>query len=291
MTRSPESAEKLRAVGTEASVCDVFDRAGLRRTVAAARPEVVVSQLTAIPPSLHPRRVRRQMAATNRLRTEGTELLLEAARAAGAGRAVVQSVAFVYRPQGTRSAREDEPLYSDCPVSFREMVSAVVTTERLALSAGMEGVVLRYGYFYGPGTIYASDGDFAAAVRRRQVPIVAGGRGAFSFVHVDDAAWATRLAVESAEQGIFNVVDDEPAAVAEWLPHYAQTIGASHPLRVPRWLGRLAAGSYGVYLMCDQRGAANRRARLRLGWRPFHASWRTGFASELSHLASAGARF
>ena len=281
ITRSPEAAARLRADSVEATVCDVFDAQGLRKSLEAARPEVVVSQLTAIPGELNPRRIRREMAATNRLRTEGTELLLDVARAAGTRRAIVQSIAFLYYPEGTRYADEHEPLYTSCPRPFRDMAAAVARTERLARTSGMESIVLRYGYFYGPGSIYDHAGSFARAVRRRRVPIVGNGRGTFSFIHVDDAARATLQAVEGGPSGIYNVVDDDPAMVAEWLPHYAQVLGAPSPISVPEIVGRLAAGPYGTYLMCRQRGAYNWRAKEHLSWRPFHSSWRTGFEWEL----------
>lgn len=269
MTRSAESARRLRERGVEAVECDVYDGERLARVLAEARPEVVVHALTALPKRIDPRRVVRDVGPTNRIRTEGTDRLVAAARGAGARRLVAESVAFAYAPGAPDEAfDEDAPLVTEGP-GAREVVGAVRHLERATLDAGMQGVVLRYGFLYGPGTIYAGpDGAMFVDARKRRLPVVGRGRGRFSFVCVDDAARATVRAVEGDIVGVFNVVEDEAPAAAEWIPAYARALGAKAPLRVPRWVGRLAAGAYGVHLMEELPGASNRRAREVLGWTP-----------------------
>jgi nucleoside-diphosphate-sugar epimerase len=274
LTRRQELSASLEREGASPLVCDVFDRERLREVAVAARPEAVIHQLTALPKRIHPRRVRRQLAPTNRLRTEGTRHLLEAARAAGASRFLAQSVAFGYAPgAGDRLREPDDPLLTDVPAAFAELVGAVASLEEQTTSArDLGGTVLRYGFFTGPGTVYAEDGTFAEDVRRRRVPILGAGSGVFSFIHVDDAADATVAALTSP-QGVYNVVDDGPAPVREWLPAYARALGAPPPRRVPRWLGRLVGGPYAVYLMCELPGVSNAGAKAGLGWRPVHPSF------------------
>ena len=278
MTRSPERAEALRASGAAAVVCDAFDRDGVVAAVAAARPEVVIHQLTDIPPALNMRRYEREMEGNDRLRREGTRNLVDGALAAGSRRVVAQSIAFLYAPSGDAVKTEEAPLYLDAQHGFRRSVEALQELERLVLETeGIEGVVLRYGFFYGPGTAFAPDGPIAATVRKRGFPIVGDGGGVFSFVHVDDAARATVLAVERGRPGAYNVVDDDPAAVREWLPVYAASLSAKPPRRVPKVVARLAAGAYGVDLMTRFRGASNEKAKRELGWEPEYRTWRTGF--------------
>ncbi len=192
-------------------------------------------------------------------------------------------MAFVYTPEGTGPATEDDPLFHDAPADFAAIVNAVESCELATLEApGLDGVVLRYGFFYGPGTVYARGGSFAEDVARRRVPIVGDGGGVFSFVHVNDAAAATVSALKRGAAGVYNIVDDEPATVREWLPRYAELLGARRPFKVPRFMGRLGGGSYAVYLMTQQRGASNAKAREQLGWQPRYASWRDGFHAELA---------
>jgi nucleoside-diphosphate-sugar epimerase len=276
MTRRPERMASLQALGAEAAVCDVFDRGQLETVVRAAGAEIVVHQLTSLPPRIDPRRVDRDLAATNRLRVEGTRNLVAAAEAAGAKRFIAQSVAFAHRPDGSTSKTEEDPLFLDSPPRYRPLVEAIDSLERQVAAAALESVVLRYGYFYGPGTIYAPGGSFYEDVKRRRMPVVGGGTGIFSFVHLDDAASAT-VAALTGPPGLYQIVDDDPAPVHEWLPYYAEVIGAPPPRRVPVWLTRLAVGSFGVTMMLEQRGASNRRAREVLGWEPAFASWRRGF--------------
>ena len=263
--------------GTEPAVADALDREATADAVSRARPDIVVHQLTALPRETKPRRVRKQMEPTNRLRREGTRNLVAAAD----GRPIVaQSIAFAYEPGGNRIKDEGAPLDLHAPASFREAVEAIADHEGQITDAG--GVVLRYGHLYGPGTVYARDGHTAAMVRRRAYPIVGDGDGIFSFVHARDAAEATVAALELNGPRILNIVDDEPAPVRDWLPEYARLLGARPPWHAPVWLARLLAGEFGVQGLTAQRGASNARARAELGWQPSHASWRDGFAAELA---------
>ena len=276
-TRSEERAEAIRAAGATAAVVDVFDAASLRAAVEAARPEALVHELTSLPDRLDFRK-QGVYEPTNRVRTEGTRILLEAARTAGARRFVCQSIAFAYRPEGARLKTEDDPLMDDIPGNFGSGVRALNEMEATVLGAeGLEGVVLRYGFFYGPGTYYGDDGTTTADVRRRRMPIVGKGTGLFSFVHVDDAADATVAAVERGAPGIYNITDDEPAPMREWLPVFAEAVGAKPPRRVPVWLARFVGGREVPTFALELRGASNEKAKRELGWEPAHPTWRTGF--------------
>lgn len=279
-TRRPERAEAIRAAGAEAAVCDVFDAEALRAAVLAAEPEAVVHALTALPSRIVPRRD--YLAPTNRLRTEGTRNLVEAARAAGARRLLAESVAFFYRPEGSWVKDEEAPPFEDAPGMLGAGAEAIMDLERQVLGAeGMEGLVLRFGWLYGPGTFYASDGSQAADVRRRRAPIIGPGTGTFSFLHVDDAADAIVAALARGGPGAYNVVDDEPAPMREWLPVYAEALGAKPPRRIPVWLARLIAGPM-VGAALEMRGASNAKAKRELDWSPVHPSWRQGFAEDLA---------
>lgn len=279
LTRSEERADELRREGAEAVVCDALNAERLIETLAAARPDAVLHQLTAIPHEIHPRKVGRQFERTNRLRTEGTRNLIEAAKQAGARRVVAQSIAFAYRSVGGPVKAENDPLWIDPPPAYAASLDAIVDLERQVQGTAC-GMVLRYGFFYGPRTAYARDGSIAHRVRRRQFPIVGDGAGVFSFIHVEDAAGATVAALERGAPGVYNIVDDEPTPVREWLPFYAKLLGAPRPRRIPKLVARLVTGRYGVYLMTELRGA-NARAKASLGWSPRHASWRTGFRANL----------
>jgi nucleoside-diphosphate-sugar epimerase len=276
-TRSEARAEAIRAAGATAVVVDALDAAALREAVAAAAPEVVVHELTALPDRFQPRRTD-IYAATNRVRREGTRNLLDAARAAGARRFVCQSIAFACAPGAQPEVLDEQaPLNLDAPPPFGEGVRTVEQMERAVVGAeGLDGLVLRYGWFYGPGTYYADDGSSAADVRKRRFPVIGDGTGLFSFIHVDDAAQATVAAVERGAPGVYNVVDDEPAAMRDWLPAYAEAIGAPPPRRVPVWLARLIAGKM-VAELNRQPGASNAKAKRELGWEPRWKSWREGF--------------
>lgn len=282
MTRSRERADDLVSMGAEPVVCDVYDASGLEAALRQAAPEVVVHQLTALPPAIDPRKLEAQLAATDRIRVEGTRNLVRAAVEAGARRIVAQSLAFAYAPEGGLVKDEDAPLWLEAPWPWRRSVEAVAVLEKeVTATAGIAGVALRYGYFYGPGTAYASDGSSADLVRRRQFPIVGRGSGIFSFIHIDDAAAATVAAIEGGRPGIYNIVDDEPSPLRDWLPSYAQALGAPRPRRVFAFLARLVAGKYGLYAMTAQRGATNAKAKRELGWSPSVATWRTGFPADL----------
>jgi nucleoside-diphosphate-sugar epimerase len=279
MTRSREKEPMIRELGAEPAICDVFDADALEATVRAAKPEVVVHELTDLPPNIDPRKMEEQAAGNDRIRSEGTPNLVRAAVAAGARRVVAQSIAFAYAPKGAQVKREDDPLWDDSPWPWSRSVEALHVLERTVTGTqGIEGVVLRYGFFYGPGTSYAPGGYAYREVGRRRFPVVGKGTGVFSFIHLDDAAAATVAAVERGRPGIYNVVDDEPAPMAEWLPRYAETLGARKPLRVPKLIARLVAGRYAAAMATELRGASNEKAKRELGWTPRHRSWRQGFA-------------
>ena len=273
MTRSEERASGLRSAGAEAAVVDVYDREALTAAVTAARPEVVVNELTDIPPALNPRRYAEQMAGLERIRTEGYRNLVAAAQAAGARKLVAQSIAFVYAP-GDTPADEADALWHDGPEPFAQTLRATVAGEDATLDSGLEPLVLRYGWFYGPNTAYAADGATTAMIRARRFPVVGRGTGVSSFIHVDDAADATAAAVESGATGILNIVDDEPSPLREWLPATAEAIGAPKPRRVPAFVARLAAGRLAAVFSTQQRGVSNARAKEALGWTPAHPTWR-----------------
>ncbi len=271
-SRTEEKVDRLRTLGAEPVVLDLLDPVAVLRTVDVARPDALVHEATALAGMGDIKHFDRTFAATNRLRTEGTDNLLAAVRAVGGGHVVAQSYAgWPYARNGTPVKTEEDPLDPTPVPAMRETLAAIRHLEDAVLAAG--GTVLRYGGLYG-----SPDDVQLEPVRKRRFPIVGDGAGIWSFVHLDDAAAATVLAVERGTPGLFNVVDDEPAPVAEWLPALAAAIGAPAPRRVPRWLGRLAAGESGVALMTDVRGASNAKAKRELGWTLRHPSWRQGFA-------------
>ena len=273
MTRSEERAADLRAAGADAAIVDVYEPEALRAAVVAAEPDVVVNELTDIPRAMNPRKYARMMAGLERIRTEGYRNLTSAAQTAGARRLVAQSISFMYAP-APGPATEDAPLWTDAPDPFGGTVGATAEGERTTLESGLEALVLRYGWFYGPGTVYAPGGSIAKLIKARRYPVVGSGDGVSSFIHVDDAAEATAAAVTSDATGVLNVVDDEPAALEEWLPAVAESMGARRPRRVPSWVARLAVGRFAVAFSEDQRGASNARAKQALGWAPAHPTWR-----------------
>jgi 2-alkyl-3-oxoalkanoate reductase len=278
-TRKEDRAAEIEAAGATAVVCDAMDSDGLGRAVAEAGPEVVVHALTALPGRIDWKSD--PLAATNRLRSEGTRNLIAAAAAAGARRVVAESVAFLYAPRGGWVKDEESPLFTAAPDPFGAAVEALADLERQVLGAeGVEGVVLRFGWFYGPGTSYARDGSQADEARRRRLPVVGKGSGTFSFIHVEDVAAATIAAVEGESRGVFNVVDDEPASLREWLPVYAEALGAKPPRRVPLWLAKLLVGAVASNAV-ELRGASNAKAKRELGWKPRYPSWRQGFREAL----------
>ena len=278
-TRWQARAETIRADGGSPVIVDALQRDAIVAAVGDAQPDAVVHQLTQIPGDINPRRIAHQFEVTDQLRTKGTRHLVYAAQRAGAKRLVGQSIAFAYRwdgPGDVLKTEEDELLGAYAPGSFRHTVDAVADLEAGIL--GANGIVMRYGYFYGPGTSYAaSDGATAARVRRRGFPIVGDGGGVFPFIHVEDAAAATVAAIERGTPGVYNVVDDDPAPLRDWLPLYAQAIGARPPRRVPRFLARMAAGKMAADVATRQQGVSNLKARAELGWEPRYSSWREGF--------------
>ena len=287
MTRSPSKQDLVRGLGARPVVADALDPDAVAQAVASAEPDVIVHQLTALSGKMSARDMRhpdRSFAATmtNRLRTEGTDHLLAAGRAVGARRFVAQSfAAFRFARTGEPVQTEADPLDPNPPVALRVPLEGILHLERAVTTIEWgEGLVLRYGSFYGPGTgiSLAPDAEIPALIRKRRFPIVGDGGGVWSLIHIEDAAAATAAAVERGQPGIYNVVDDEPAPVREWLPVLASALDAKPPRRVPRWLGRLAAGEAATVMMTEVRGASNAKAKRELGWKPRYASWRQGFA-------------
>ena len=284
MTRTEAKREALRRAGAQPVVADALDADAVGQAVGEAEPDVIVHQLTAIPPKIDMRRFDREFALTNRLRTEGTDHLLSAGKAVGVKRFVAQSNVSLYARTGGPVKREDAPVDHDPAPEMREGIAAISHLEEAVTGASWtEGLVLRYGWFYGPGTSIAVNplGSQIEALRKRQLPIVGKGTGIWSFIHIEDAATATVAAVEGGPAGTYNVVDDEPARVSDWVPALAAAVGAKRPWRVPRWVGRLAAGQWGVVAMTELRGADNDLAKRELGWQLRYPSWRQGFVEGL----------
>src|SRR4051794_7803947 len=281
MTRKESNRALLEELGATPVVADALDRDQVAEAVRTARPDVIVHQLTAIG-KVDMRHFDRSFALTNRLRTLGTDNLLSAGQAVGVRRFVAQGIAGygAYARTGGPVKTEEDELDSAPAREMRETLGAIHHLEEVVLGASWtEGIVLRYGAFYGPGTSLAPDEEQFELVRRRKFPLVGDGGGVWSFIHVADAAAATLAAVEHGTRGVYNVVDDDPSPVAEWLPALAQQLGAKQPMRVPRFIGRLFAGEAGVLMMTEVRGAANEKAKRELGWSPTHPSWRRGFAA------------
>jgi nucleoside-diphosphate-sugar epimerase len=278
MTRRESGEARASQLGAVPVIADALDRAEVEAAVRQAAPEAVVHQLTAIG-DIDTRHFERSFAATNRLRIEGTDNLLAAARAVGVRRFVAQSNGgFTYARTGGPVKNEQDPLDHSPVRQMGPMIAAIEHLEKAVLGAAWtEGIVLRYGAFYGPGTSMAPGSEQFELIRKRKFPVVGDGAGVWSFVHIADAAEATVAAVEKGGRGVYNIVDDEPAPVAVWLPALAEMLGAKKPMRVPRFIGRLAAGSAGVVLMTELRGASNAKVKSHLGWRPAYPSWRQGF--------------
>jgi 2-alkyl-3-oxoalkanoate reductase len=279
--RSPDSAERVRALGAKPVALDLLDAAAVRKTVLASEPEAIVHQATALANLSDLKHFDRSFAQTNRLRTEGTDALLAAASEAGVPRFVAQSYAAArYAREGGPVKTEEDPLDPAPPAAARETWGALRHLDEAVTEAG--GVALRYGTFYG-----ASNDALIEPVRKRQFPIVGKGGGIWSWIHLDDAAAAAVIALERDVAGIYNIVDDEPAPVRAWLPVAAQALGAKPPRRVPRWLARLLAGDVPVMMGTESRGASNAKAKRELGWEPRYPSWRQGFAVAYSSVANA----
>jgi nucleoside-diphosphate-sugar epimerase len=280
-TRTPSKLDTIRALGGSGVVADMLDPDQVARVVAEAEPEVILHELTALDRPFDVRRFDRTFEETNRLRTETTDHLLAAGRASGVKRFIAQSYAgWPFARTGPMVKSEDDPLDPSPPAGIRETHAAIRHVEEAVTGADWtEGIVLRYGGFYGPGTSLSAEGGAQTQqIRERKFPVVGNGAGVWCFVHIEDAAEATVLAVTHGRRGLYNIVDDDPAPVSEWLPAAARAIGAPPPRHVPRWLGRLVAGEVGAVMMTEVRGASNEKAKRELGWRPRHASWRQGFA-------------
>jgi nucleoside-diphosphate-sugar epimerase len=275
LARHEERAEPLQEEGAGIAIADAFDGEMMRGVFATAQPDVIVNLLTELPSRIDPERSPEQFADNDRIRIEGTRNLIVASRTYGSRRIVSQSIAFAYRPEGDWVKDEDAPLFLDAPPPWGATVAAVADMEQQVMEArGMDGVVLRYGTLYGPGTWYDPDGgQIADAVREGNVPLIGDGRGRGSFLHVDDAAQAAVAALD-APPGIYNIVDDDPIEMREWLPLYARLVGGPEPERISPEEGLERAGFTEVHRMTEQRGASNARARERLGWEPRHSSWR-----------------
>jgi nucleoside-diphosphate-sugar epimerase len=284
LTRTPDKARNLRALGAEAVVADGLHGGEIRAAVLTARPDAVVHEMTDLSGMSDLRKFDHVFAMSNRLRTEGTDHLLAAARDAGVRRFVAQSYCgWPYARSGGPVKTEIDPLDSDPPQQLRRTLDAIRHLEAAVTgSKTPEGVVLRYGAFYGRGT-----GMFESAmieqVRGRRVPVIGSGDGWWSFLHIEDAAEATALAIEHAAPGIYNIVDDDPAPVREWLPALAGMLGAKPPYRLPEWIARLVAGEHVVAMMTQSRAGSNAKARRELGWQPAYQSWREGFARVIGH--------
>jgi nucleoside-diphosphate-sugar epimerase len=281
MTRSESKRDALRAMGATPAVADALDPDQVARVVAEANPEAIIHELTALSGQLDLRHFDRAFAETNRLRTEGTDHLLSAGRAVGVRRFLAQSYAgWPYAREGAAVKDEQAPFDPNPPEAVREGLAAIRHLEQAVTGAEWtEGIVLRYGGFYGPGTSLDGPGsDYVEAIRKRLFPLIGDGAGVWSFIHIEDAAEATLAALERGRRGIYNVVDDEPARAADWLPALAHSIGAKPPRRVPRWLGRLLGGEAVAIMMTEVRGASNAKAKRELGWEPRHPSLVRAFA-------------
>jgi nucleoside-diphosphate-sugar epimerase len=290
MTRSASKQDLVRSLGARPVVADALDPDAVAEAVASAEPEAIVHQLTALSGPMSVRDARHPdrssaFTMTNRLRTEATDHLLAAGRAVGARRFVAQSfAAWRFARTGGRVQTEAEPFDPDPPAALRMALPAILHLERSVTTIEWgEGLALRYGSFYGPGTgiSLAPDAVIAGPIRKRRFPIIGDGGGVWSHIHIEDAAAATAVAVERGRPGIYNVVDDDPAPVREWLPALASALDAKPPRRIPRWLGRLAAGETATLMMTDVSGASNAKAKRELAWTPGFASWRQGFAEGL----------
>jgi nucleoside-diphosphate-sugar epimerase len=280
MTRNPEATRKVRELGAEPVVADGLDRTAVMRAVLGAEPEVVIHEMTGLTGVKSFRKFDDEFALTNRLRTEGLDSLLDAARTAGARRFIAQSFGnWNYERTGGSVKTEDDPLDPSPPSRMSRTLAAIRYLESaVTQSDDIEGIALRYGNFYGPGSAqFAEQGSIVNQVRKRRLPIIGDGAGVWSFIHYDDAAAATMLAMDHGAPGVYNVADDDPAPVSVWLPELAEMLGANRPWRVPVWLGRLVAGEPGVSLFTQIRGASNTNAKRELGWQLIYPSWRDGF--------------
>lgn len=283
LTRTPSKAAALEAVGAKSLVGDAMDVARLKALVHDSRPDAVIDQLTDLPKTMGIRAFSHFYDRMTPLKATASRALLEAASEAGSSIHIMQSVAFLYAPGGADRKTEEDATFDPPPREWAAVAPVFTRAERaVSTSTSPTGVVLRYGFFYGPGTAYAADGALAQMVRRRMLPIVGDGGGLYSFIHLEDAASATLKALEVGRAGTFNIVDDEPVAMRVWLPHYAALLGAQRPLRVPRLAGRMAAGPLAVHYATTLRGASNDKAKRELGWQPMYPQWSKGFDADFA---------
>jgi nucleoside-diphosphate-sugar epimerase len=281
--RNPSHADRVKALGATPVILDALDADAVQARLSEIKPQAVLHQLTAIPARLDLRHIEREFEMTNRLRTEGTRNLATAAVRAGVERFIAQSFAgWPYARRGITLKTEEDDLDPTPPPQMKTTLDAIETLEHTVLrEQGFTGIILRYGPFYGPHSSIAKDGAMVDEIRKRKVPVVGQGTGVWSFIHLHDAATATLAALNHAQRGIYNIVDDDPAPVIEWLPFLAQCTGGPPPRHVPNWLAKIAIGEHAVALMNDIRGVSNSKAKTELRWAPEWSSWREGFREAL----------
>lgn len=279
VSRSGNRTRGAEEGGVKTVVADILDRSAISEVVRQQSPEAIVHIATAIPQEINPKTLASDFETTNRLRTEGTRNLIDAGAAVGVKRFIAEGLAYAYDPSGTGPATEDVPLWPTPPKQFAPVLAALQELEALTRQAN--GLVLRFGHLYGPGSIYAPDGSFVRQVQAGKVPLVGGGTATFSFTHAYDAATAIVAAVEGHAVGALNIVDDEPAQMKVWLPEFAKILGARKPKSAPAAIAKWIVGDWGVAYMTKLRGAANINAKRSMDWQPTYRSWRTGFANEL----------
>lgn len=288
MTRTEDKAPLLRVLGADPIIVDALDSDAVAKAIHEIRPEVIVNELTAIPGRLNIRKFEEEFALTNRLRTEGTDNLIAGAKGVGVRRFISQSyAAWPYVRQGSMVKSEDDPFDPNPPTALRSTMEALQYLESVTRGMqGVKGIILRYGAFYGPGTSLSEGGSLVEDLRRRKFPIVGKGSGTWSFIHIDDAAAATVAAVEHGAAGVYNIVDDDPAPVREWLPALAEALGAAKPLHVPAFIARFLVGEQGIMMMTEIRGASNAKAKRHLQWKLQWPSWRSGFREGLAEMTA-----
>jgi nucleoside-diphosphate-sugar epimerase len=288
LTRTPVKADLIRAMGAEPAVADGLDASAISAVMASARPDAVIHEMTSLAGTTDLRNFDRTFAGSNRLRTRGTDILLAAARESGVRRFIAQSYCgWPYARGGEAIKTEADALDPDPPAELRATLEAIRYVEKTVTgSANPEGIVLRYGSFYGPGT-GMMERAMLDQIRKRRTPLIGDGAGWWSFVHVEDAAAATLQALEHGKPGsIYNIVDDDPAQVREWLPALAEIVGAKRPFHLPAWIARIVAGEHLVTMMTQVRAGSNRKARTEFGWQPRHPSWREGFSEIIGHASA-----
>lgn len=285
--RNPANADRVQRLGATPVVLDALDATAVTNQVARIKPQIVIHQLTAIPARIDLRNFDREFVLTNRLRTEGTRNLITAAVNAGAEKFIAQSFAgWSYARTGSAPKTEEDALDPTPPPRLKPTLDALRTLETTVLNEPrLSGIILRYGWLYGPHSAIASDGTMIEDIRKRKVPLVGKGTGVWSFLHLYDAATATVAAITNAKPGIYNIADDDPSSVAEWLPYLAQCVGAKPPIHVPSWLARLLIGEHAVILMNENRGVSSAKAKRELNWTPKWSSWRQGFCNSLASTA------